>query len=61
MAVMALGRSDPSDFTYFVAIAKHRSFRRAGLEVGFSAGLARASSTTAYAQFKVVQRRFVEA
>lgn len=34
---MHLGRSDLADFTYFLAIAKHRSFRRAGLEVGVSA------------------------
>jgi DNA-binding transcriptional LysR family regulator len=34
---MPMGRSDLADFTYFLAIAKHRSFRRAGLEVGVSA------------------------
>jgi DNA-binding transcriptional LysR family regulator len=34
---MQLGRSDLADFTYFLAIAKHRSFRRAGLELGVSA------------------------
>ncbi|WP_066726205.1 LysR family transcriptional regulator [Sphingomonas pituitosa] len=31
---MKLGRSDLADFVYFLAIARHRSFRRAGLEVG---------------------------
>ena len=36
-ADVALGRSGLADFTYFLAIAKHRSFRRAGLEVGVSA------------------------
>lgn len=34
---MLPGRSDLADFTYFLAIAKHRSFRRAGLELGVSA------------------------
>lgn len=34
---MQLGRSDLADFTYFLVIARHRSFRRAGLEVGVSA------------------------
>src|SRR3954469_9094467 len=34
---MALRRSDLADFSYFLAIAKHRNFRRAGLEVGVSA------------------------
>jgi DNA-binding transcriptional LysR family regulator len=34
---MQFGRSDLADFTYFLAIAKHRSFRRAGLELGVSA------------------------
>jgi len=34
---MQLGRSDLADFTYFLAIAKHRSFRRASLELGVSA------------------------
>ena len=34
---MQFGRSDLADFTYFLAIAKHRSFRRAGLELGISA------------------------
>lgn len=34
---MASARSDFTDFTYFLAIAKHRSFRRAGIEVGVSA------------------------
>ena len=34
---MPASRSDVADFTYFLAIARHRSFRRAGLEVGVSA------------------------
>lgn len=34
---MQLGRSDLADFAYFLAIAKHRSFRRASLELGVSA------------------------
>ncbi len=34
---MHFGRSDLADFTYFLAIARHRSFRRAGLELGISA------------------------
>lgn len=34
---MQFGRSDLADFTYFLAIAKHRSFRRAGLELEVSA------------------------
>jgi DNA-binding transcriptional LysR family regulator len=34
---MQLSRTDLADFSYFVAIAKHRSFRRAGLELGVSA------------------------
>jgi DNA-binding transcriptional LysR family regulator len=34
---MALRRSDLADFSYFLAIAKHRNFRRAGLELGVSA------------------------
>ncbi len=34
---MQFGRSDLADFTYFLAIARHRSFRRAGLELGVSA------------------------
>ena len=34
---MQFGRSDLADFTYFLAIARHRSFRRAGLELGISA------------------------
>jgi DNA-binding transcriptional LysR family regulator len=33
---MQFGRSDLADFTYFLAIARHRSFRRAGLELGVS-------------------------
>ena len=32
-----ISRTDLADFSYFVAIAKHRSFRRAGLELGVSA------------------------
>jgi DNA-binding transcriptional LysR family regulator len=31
---MQLSRSDLADFLYFLAIAKHRSFRRAALEMG---------------------------
>ena len=34
---MQFSRSDLADFTYFLAIARHRSFRRAGLELGVSA------------------------
>jgi DNA-binding transcriptional LysR family regulator len=34
---MQLSRTDLADFSYFIAIAKHRSFRRAGLELGVSA------------------------
>lgn len=34
---MPFDRSDLAHFTYFLAIAKHRSFRRAGLELGISA------------------------
>ena len=34
---MAANRSDLADITYFLAIARHRSFRLAGLEVGVSA------------------------
>ncbi len=34
---MQPGRSDLADFTYFLAIARHRSFRLAGIEVGISA------------------------
>jgi len=34
---MPTSRSDLADFSYFLAIAKHRSFRRAGLELGVSA------------------------
>lgn len=34
---MKLSRSDLADFTYFLAIARHRSFRLAGLELGVSA------------------------
>lgn len=34
---MQLGRSDLADFAYFLAIAKHRSFRRAGIALGVSA------------------------
>lgn len=31
------GRTDLNDFMYFLATARHRSFRRAGLELGLSA------------------------
>lgn len=34
---MQFNRSDLADFAYFVAIARNRSFRRAGLELGVSA------------------------
>lgn len=34
---MQISRTDLADFSYFLAIAKHRSFRRAGLELGVSA------------------------
>jgi DNA-binding transcriptional LysR family regulator len=34
---MQFRRSDFADLTYFLEIAKHRSFRRAGLELGVSA------------------------
>lgn len=34
---MQFRRSDLADFSYFLEIAKHRSFRRAGLELGVSA------------------------
>jgi DNA-binding transcriptional LysR family regulator len=34
---MQFDRSDLADFAYFLAIAKHRSFRRASLELGISA------------------------
>jgi DNA-binding transcriptional LysR family regulator len=34
---MQIGRSDLADFSYFLAIARHRNFRVAGLELGVSA------------------------
>ncbi|WP_068093030.1 LysR family transcriptional regulator [Novosphingobium rosa] len=34
---MHVHRADLADFTYFLAIARHRSFRRAGLELGVTA------------------------
>lgn len=34
---MRISRTDLADFAYFIALAKHRSFRRAGLELGVSA------------------------
>lgn len=34
---MRISRTDLADFSYFLAIAKHRNFRRAGLELGVSA------------------------
>ena len=34
---MQISRTDLADFSYFLAIAKHRSFRRAGVELGVSA------------------------
>jgi DNA-binding transcriptional LysR family regulator len=33
---MPFSRSDLNDFTYFLAIARHRSFRRASVELGLS-------------------------
>lgn len=34
---MKISRTDLADFSYFLSIAKHRSFRRAGLDLGVSA------------------------
>ena len=34
---MQIGRADLADFSYFLAIARHRSFRRAALDLGVSA------------------------
>lgn len=34
---MRISRADLADFAYFIALAKHRSFRRAGLELGVTA------------------------
>lgn len=34
---MRFSRSDLADLVYFLALAKHRSFRRAGLELGVTA------------------------
>jgi DNA-binding transcriptional LysR family regulator len=34
---MRISRADLADFSYFIALAKHRSFRRAGLELGVTA------------------------
>ncbi|MDB5593280.1 MAG: transcriptional regulator, LysR family [Hyphomicrobiales bacterium] len=34
---MPLHRTDFADFSYFLALARHRNFRRAGLELGVSA------------------------
>ena len=34
---MGFNRSDLNDLSYFLAIARHRSFRRAGVELGLSA------------------------
>ncbi|RDE05656.1 LysR family transcriptional regulator [Sphingomonas aracearum] len=34
---MRIARTDIADFAYFLALARHRSFRRAGLELGVSA------------------------
>ena len=34
---MRISRTDLADFSYFLALAKHRNFRRAGLEIGVSA------------------------
>ena len=37
MAMMRFSRSDIANLGYFLAIARHRNFRRAGLELGISA------------------------
>jgi DNA-binding transcriptional LysR family regulator len=37
LARMQISRSDLADCSYFLAIARHRSFRRAGIELGVSA------------------------
>jgi DNA-binding transcriptional LysR family regulator len=37
LPTVPISRSDLADFSYFLAIARHRSFRRAGLELGVSA------------------------
>src|SRR3954467_11309587 len=34
---MRISRTDLADYPYFLALAKHRSFRHAGLELGVSA------------------------
>ena len=34
---MLISRTDLADFSYFLSIARHRSFRKAGLELGVSA------------------------
>lgn len=34
---MLISRSDLADFNYFLAFAKHRNFRLAGLELGVTA------------------------
>lgn len=34
---MPLSRTDLADFSYFLALARHRNFRRAGVELGVSA------------------------
>lgn len=34
---MPLSRTDLADYSYFLAIARHRSFRRAGIDLGVSA------------------------
>ncbi|MHC9419852.1 LysR family transcriptional regulator [Sphingomonas citri] len=36
-SIMPLSRTDLADYSYFLAIARHRSFRRAGLDLGVSA------------------------
>lgn len=36
-AAMPLNRTDLADFSYFLAIARHRNFRLAGLELGITA------------------------
>jgi DNA-binding transcriptional LysR family regulator len=34
---MLISRADLADFAYLIALAKHRSFRHAGLELGVTA------------------------
>ncbi|MEC7933264.1 MAG: LysR family transcriptional regulator, partial [Pseudomonadota bacterium] len=50
---MSLSRTDLADFAYFIAIAKHRSFRKAALEMGVS------SSALSHAMTALEERRGV--